>query len=151
MPMRGMFWIERVHCLSFAVPLHLMTRTWLEVNVLAVTIVMQNLVIFAPIFLRPLCASQTPVPYLICNIVSFLFDLWSWIIRYSCTFAPVRHTRPTFHVNWLTFQLRNLVVAYFLWALGCESSRGVVTFFCVWHDRWLSEIWLPDQRIWLPD
>jgi len=69
------------------------------------------------------CASQKLVPY-ICNILSSLFYLRRWIIRCPCTFALVRHTRPTFHVDWFTFQPRNFVVAFFsrvaLWACRAE-------------------------------
>jgi len=78
------------------------------------------------------CASQRLVPYLICNIVSFLFYLRSSFIRRpyfrSCA---LRRTRPTFHVDWLTFQPRNLVVAFFLeGGAVSESGRGVSPF-CV--------------------
>jgi len=44
-------------------------------------------------------------------------------------FVPVRSTRPTSHVNGLTFQLRNLIVAFFL-ECGTVSKpvRSVVLF-----------------------
>ena len=73
MIMQGMCWKQRVHCLSLVVPIQLLTRTSLEVHVLAVTIVTKNLVVFGPIFSGPLCASQTLVPYLVGRIVSFYF------------------------------------------------------------------------------
>jgi len=74
------------------------------------------------------CASQT----LISGIVSFLFYLRNWIIRRPWAFVPVRHTRPAFQVNRWTFQLRNLVVAFYLesGAVG-ETGRGGVIPLCL--------------------
>jgi len=68
-------------------------------------------------------ASQKLVPY-ICSTVSILFYLRRRINRCPRAFVPVRHTRPTFRVGWLTFQPGNLVVAFFsrvaLWASRAE-------------------------------
>jgi len=34
--------------------------------------------------------------------------------RCVCSFVPMGHTRPNSHASWLTIQLRNLVVVFFL-------------------------------------
>jgi len=45
--------------------------------------------------------------------------------RCASNFVPMGHTRPKSHVSWLTIQLRNLVVVFFLERVAVsESGRG---------------------------
>jgi len=82
------------------------------VNVLVVTIVMKNLVVFAAICLRPaLCQPNVcSLSYLQHRFIFILLTKLNY--PFPCIFVPVRQTRPTSRVNWLACQLRNLVVVF---------------------------------------
>ena len=101
------------------------------------------------------CASQNLVSYT-CSIVSFSFFLRSWIIHCPSIFVPVRHTRPTCRVDWLTLLMCHLVVAAFtivaLWARPrCDPSLRLIRAVTVGNLTARLNIWPPDQLISLPD
>ena len=89
-------------------------------NVLVVTIVMKNLVVFAAI-----CLGSAVCQPNVCSL-SYLQHRFIFILLTKlnyplpCIFVPVRQTRPTSRVNWLAFQLSNLVVVFF-------RERGAVS------------------------
>ena len=89
-------------------------------NVLVVTIVMKNLVVFAAIRSgHAVCQPNVcSLSYLQHRFIITLLTKLNYPL--PCIFVPVCQTRPTSRVNWLPFQLCSLVVVFY-------RERGAVS------------------------
>ena len=90
-----------------------------------------------------LCQPNAQVSHLICDIALILIAKFNDLLTlFFCSCTP--HVSD-FPVNWVTFELRNLVVAIFEGGTWVGLMKGLFAF---WHEPWLWKTWLPDK---LPD